>query len=412
MGQARPEIDHRATQRCPVNGAGPRATLRPGARRATLTLCSTLLLLSLALAAAAAPSLTWRPANNPGFGARANYAVGSLDVFAGQLYAGTWNAGGAQVWRSMDGQAWLPAGGGWSKQQVAILDGQSFAGHFYAATADDSGSGAEIWRTDGATWTPVVNGGFGDTGNRSISALAVFNSQLYAAAGNLTTGAEIWRSATGNAGSWRQVNTDGFGRGVTLEDITLAAVQGQLYAGVSRVLGGTFRAELWRSADGTDWQSVFTDGLGQPANEAVTALAEFSGALYLGLRNETTGGQVWRSADGTQWTPVFTDGLGQPRNSRPHGLLPCGAQLCVVFSQPEGITAGAEVWRSADGVTWEPIATGGWGDGDNRQAAYFNKAAAQFRNDLYIGTVNETDGGQVWATLNKTRQLYLPVATR
>ena len=52
---------------------------------------------------------------------------------------------------------------------------------------------------------------------------------------------------------------------------------------------------------------------------------------------------------------------------------------------------------------------GGWGDANNKNADYFDKAAASFNNSLYIGTGNDVVGGQIWQVL---RQLYLPLIMR
>ena len=71
-------------------------------------LLSTLLFVLVAplvLSAAGAPS-GWRQSNFSGFGNTANTNISALEVFSGQLYAGTWNNNGAQVWRSVDGSSW------------------------------------------------------------------------------------------------------------------------------------------------------------------------------------------------------------------------------------------------------------------------------------------------------------------
>jgi len=279
----------------------------------------------------------------------------------------------------------------WDAANLAVSDAQQFGSHLYFGTANENGG--EVWRTDGFGWQQVVAVGFGDDANYAVNALAVFGGHLYAATSNLTTGIEIWRSNTGDRDTWRQVNADGFGRGVTREDLTLAVFGQHLYAGVSRVVGATARAELWRSMDGTQWEAVFTNGLGDAGNSQLSALEEFQGQFYLGLRNETTGGQLWRSADGRYWERVFTDGLGVPGNSRLHGLLAKGDQFYLVVSN---VVTGAQVWRSTDGTAWEPVMQGGWGDPAHGFADYFDKAAAIFRGVLAVGTVNETLGGQVW----------------
>lgn len=348
----------------------------------------------------------WRQSNVSGFGIPQNTAISSLATFDGHLYAGTWNDNGAHVWRTAGGQAWSQFSPPWVKTNVAVNDMAPFDGHLYVCTGNESGG--EIWRTNGTAWERIGAGGFDDTGNYNLAALAVFDNRLYIATGNLTTGVEIWRSSTGNSGSWSQVNHDGFGHGVTWENATLDTFNDQLYAGVSRVVGGVQgRAELWRSANGVSWDPVFTNGLGNAASTDVSAMAEFGGYFYIGLRNETTGGQVWRSTNGTDFSPVFTNGLGKAANSRPYGLLVDAGQLYLVFSN---IATGAEVWQTPDGATWRPVMQGGWGKGArNGFADYFDKAATVFRDALYVGTVNDQDGGEIWQML---RQVYLPFVQR
>src|SRR4030067_3405000 len=100
---------------------------------------------------------------------------------------------------------------------------------------------------------------------------------------------------------------------------------------------------------------------------------------------------------------MFTGGLGKAANGRPYGLIVHGNYLYLVFSNDE---TGAEVWRSADGATWRPVMQGGWGDSNNWYADYFDKAAAEFQGQLYIGTLNWVNGGDIWMKLGG---IYLPV---
>jgi hypothetical protein len=323
----------------------------------------------------------WVQTNINGFGGVALY-VGTLDVFNSALYAGTWDG---QVWRAPDGQTWTDVTPSWSSP--AAFDAEVFGSYLYfgVGPAEDPG---EVWRTDGTTWQQVVSGGFGDASNSGVNALHVFSGALYAATVNGDTGTEIWRSATGNPGDWTQVNQDGFGGGGTPQDQTMDVYNGYLYVGLNR----SNAAELWRTPDGTTWTLVFTDGLA--ANiPTVSAMAEFGGQFYIGVRNVTTGGEVWRSGDGLNWTPVVTGGLGNPNNQRPYGLIVFDGRLYLVFCNT---VTGAEVWRSADGSVWEKVADGGWGDSNNGFVDYYDKGAAVFANRLYIGTMNGITGGEIW----------------
>ncbi len=351
----------------------------------------------------------WRQANINGFGDPNNSFISTLDVFGGQMYAGTWSA---RVWRTSNGQTWSPFQPGWS-ESTALYDTQPFSSFLYFGTYTDDGG--EIWRTDGISWTQVVSGGFGDANNLIINALAVYSDALYAATGNFPpaiggsgNGVEVWHSDSGGAGSWTQVNTDGFGAGPTWIDLTMDVYQNHLYIGLSRVTSsGGALAELWRTDNGVDWTPVFTDGLGVAANTYVAAMAEFKGAFYIALRNTATGGQVWRSTNGLNWTSVFTGGLGNPQNGRPYGLIPFDGYLYVVFNNP---ATGAEVWRTADGTNWHPVARDGWGDRNNMTADYFDKGAAVFNDRLYIGTANMANGGEIW--LLAYQKVFLPLVLR
>lgn len=363
-------------------------------------------------ARADSPPLGWQQSNTSGFGTPENSAIGALSVFEDQLYAGSWNENGAEVWRSEDGQSWTEFTPNWSVSNIEVSCARPFGNHLYVGTGNMSGG--EIWRTDGTSWKKVAQGGLGDANNYNFSACTVFKNALYTATGNIPpaiggtgNGVEVWRSFSGASGSWVQVNSDGFGAGPTWTDITMEVYQGYLYVGLSRVTPSNGAlAELWRSKDGTNWTPVFTDGLGEAGNTHLSAMAEFEGELYIAMRNSTTGGQVWRSADGLNWTPVFTDGLGNLANSRPYGLIVYANRLIVIFSN---VATGAEVWWTADGESWQQIATGGWGDSNNGFADYFDKAADIFHESLYIGTLNNADGGEIWRRLHLAN---LPVIVR
>jgi hypothetical protein len=143
----------------------------------------------------------WRQVNINGFGERQNECVSALDVFNGQMYAGTWAGLGqqAQVWHTADGQTWNQCTPSWPASNVAVLDTQAFGPYLYVGTGNQE-SGGEVWRTDGIAWTQVVSGGFSDV-NNGIDAFAVLSGAIYAATDNSVTGVEVWRSTTGDVSS-------------------------------------------------------------------------------------------------------------------------------------------------------------------------------------------------------------------
>ena len=362
---------------------------------------------SVALAATSATALGWIQVNQDGFGNSLN-SIASLEVYDGQLYAGTWSNDygnhAAQIWRATDGKNWYQVTPSWTVANGVVSDMQVFDSQLYVGIANDNGG--EIWRSsNGSTWVRVVGGGFGDINNYAANSLAVFSDTVIVATSNITSGVEIWSSVTGDSGDWIQVNSDGFGNGATTQDIIMDVFGDYIYVGLGRTNSGM--AELWRSNDGTTWNSVFTNGLGDSNNTNVSSMEEYMGYFYIGLRNVTTGGEVWRSSNGTNWTTVFTGGKGDIDNQRPYGLSNFNNNLYLTM---HNASTGAEVWESSDGVNWQVIADNSWGDLGNHFADYYDKANAIFNGGLYLGTLNTITGGEVWLYLSN--QIFLPLVIR
>lgn len=211
----------------------------------------------------------------------------------------------------------------------------------------------------------------------------------------------IYRSSSGDAGSWSPVVSDGFGNNGVGGDTSIYVYGDYLYVGLNR----NEVAELWRTDDGTDWNPVFTNGLATN-NSNVSSIANFGGTLYIGLRNVVNGGEVWRSTNGTYFTSVFTGGLGNPDDKRPYGMYVFNDRLYLLMTN---IVTGDEVWCTADGTNWEQVGFGGWGDANNIYSNYYGKGAAVFNNSLFFGTGNSGNGGEIWQLLN---QIYLPLVVR
>lgn len=54
--------------------------------------------------------------------------------------------------------------------------------------------------------------------------------------------------------------------------------------------------------------------------------------------------------------------------------------------------AGADLYKTQDGVTWYPVTLNGFGDVGN----YGFRTLVSVGNDLYVGTANPFDGLEVW----------------
>jgi hypothetical protein len=232
----------------------------------------------------------------------------------------------------------------------------------YAGTWNVSDShGGEIWRSstgDSGSWSRVVQNGFNDdTNNSGIQSAAVYNNYLYAGTGNHNTGGEVWRTSDGT--SWIQVNTDGFGDQYNYR-IVLKPFNEYLYAGTYNYWDSDNPGcELWRCqvCDGSDWSQVpIAKGFGDTENRWIQAMTVYENMLYAFTMNSSTGVEVWRSTYGVNWIQFNQDGFGDSSN---------------VYVVDWGVT--------------------------------------EFDETIYLGTSNWAHGGEIWMI---PELIYLPLIVR
>ncbi len=340
----------------------------------------------------------WEQVNSNGFGDPQTSEVAALGAFNGYLYAGAHNPvdpeplfDGAQIFRAQDGMTWTAVtqpgfGIAHDIAPPAILDLTVFNGRLYASTGRGDGPG-QIWRTlNGVTWAPMVIHGFNNPDTRDVGALAEYGGMIYAGASNLVSGAQIWRSFTGDSNTWQAVTPPAStmaGAGVT----SFALFDGALWA----VVESEAPVEIWYSYGG-DWAVAVNDGFGDGETTMTGGMAEFMGQLYVGAGNALNGAQLWRTSDGAIWQPAITPGFGDPNNQAVETVFVFQHQLYVGTRNTQ---TGAELWRSNNGADWEQVNPDGFGDSNNTGSNRSN-AAADFLNQLYVGTSNLVDGGELW----------------
>jgi len=129
--------------------------------------------------------------------------------------------------------------------------------------------------------------------------------------------------------------------------VTLQAFNGYLYAGTLNEEASDPGAELWRCQDcgGSDWEQVpIAKGLGDPASYDFSALIAFDGAMYGLLSNDATGMQIWRTANGLDWEQDAPHGLGTSSNH------PCGDNSVALFGDrlflgTQNGAHGGQIWK-------------------------------------------------------------------
>jgi formylglycine-generating enzyme required for sulfatase activity/sugar lactone lactonase YvrE len=263
-----------------------------------------------------------------------------------------------------------------------------FNGQLYAGTGNWTDGAARVWRTgDGSNWTAVSEIGFGaayTTTNRAVIGMAVFNNQLYAGTGWGGGLGQLWRSSNGT--TWEQITGNGLGESSGSFG-TFAVYSNTLYAGTCGD-GSDGGAQIWRSATGNSlsWTNVVTAGNTTTNNTCVTSLKVFDDGLYAAVENSTDGAQIWRSTTGNSgsWVQVNGSGSGSTGGFAAfNGYLYIGTYNDVT---------GAQLWRSSNGTTWVPVMSNGFGDVNNFKV----ESLYVFEDALYAATDNAVSGLEVW----------------
>ncbi len=318
------------------------------------------------------------------------------------LYAGTMAAHSPSLWRSATGEP-----GSWEwvhtfSEQTGSVRGliSHDDGLLYMSTTAPGdiapGGIGTIWATDGVTFTSVVTDGFGNPANAGVTALSSFNGCLYAGTYNPTTGYEVWklRCTSFPDAPPQQIVRGGAGYAHDEAVMSLRVFQGYLYLGTGIPLGynpdtrhGPRGCSVLRIGPDDQWESIvgkqqahplsgYGAGFGWYLNAYCWYMQEYDDHLYLGtwdlsrtiaflgeraedvappfkpLLNELVarpqdwgspmGGDLYRTADGVHWEPIFLNGLGNPDN---HGIRTLEPTPLGLFVGTENPFTRLEVWR-------------------------------------------------------------------
>ena len=142
----------------------------------------------------------------------------------------------------------------------------------------------------------------------------------YLYAGTMGRVAAIWRTSTGEPGSWEQVwssETEGSVR-------MMAEHKGLLYLALANEIPGTEQIGKIYATDGQDIWPIIEDSFGNPENTGVMSLISFNNWLYAGTANKTTGYEIFKleGPDG-QTTPVKILDHGGPSSVNQSAITVC-----------------------------------------------------------------------------------------
>ncbi len=344
------------------------------------------------LAAFASPVLaqtTWCPLDVGGFGDPGNMLTTLAIEYGGELYVGTYNPSGAELWR-YDG-SWHPVSTPIPANNSALLTAVVHQGDLVVGTVNEV-SGAEVWRFDGvSTWTQDGAAGLGAGADApAVDRLAVFGTELVAGLANDLLGTQV---RAYQSGAWGQVNVDGFGCGTDNEEAYgLIEYAGKLYA----TTGNDKGCQVWEWDGVNPWQRLDLGGVGcgpggfgaggaQTGAHAMEVLGT-PPALWVGTEH-SGGAEVWRY-DGA-WSQVGVGGLGDSDNFIVHDFEELGG---VIYASTENDFSGCQVWAYDAG--WTRVDPGGgFGVGANNEIAF---ELGTHAGQLIATTLNVATGAEVW----------------
>jgi hypothetical protein len=290
------------------------------------------------------------------------------------------------------------------------IDGlEPFGGYLYASTAMQTGTkrGTQVWRSatgDPGTWVRVNEPGFGQPANQNFKDMIAFAGLLCGGTGNhgdedIAPGAQVWCTDgvtpdPGRAGQllWTQRNRSGFGQAGNVKIWSSAVHGGVLYFGLeARNEDGS----VWRTASIDDpdaWEQVFAPVDAGLEASRVDVLQGFNGNVYIGMEVPRKGVRILRSESGDRhtWQPVVVDGFGSDTSGR--FISDASTELGgALYVGVLDNVRGASVWRTYDGRAWSRVAPYGFGD-----PATFAAELMAFNGNLYAWTSNYVVGQGVW----------------
>jgi hypothetical protein len=293
-------------------------------------------------------------------------------------------------------------------------------------------------------WVKVCLDGFvgPESNNTEIPYLAVFNGYLYASTLNYEQGFEVWKTNATDSNNdgvyeWKQVIKDGFGDTWNQWGMTMEVFNNHLYVGTAvgvgmviknNTIAGTRPSDLIRLDKNDNAELVMGSyvaydpvegyptvrtplskwpaGFGNPLNVYVWHMEVHSGVLYLG---------TFDMCGFLKYIPEIVDSVFTPEQIEQYKTQMITPEVQALLQQyPEYETkikgllekletadiqtliayidqnfAGADLWKTSDGINWKPVTLNGF---DNPNNYGIRRLMSVSNCYLIVGTANPFTG--------------------
>lgn len=345
---------------------------------------------------------TYRAVDSEGKGRRSTYLYAATQGVESVLWRS--KSGDYGDWEAVFSTADAKKGGdeinfGASIRWFAEHKGKLYLG-FAFDTFEEEPPPGEIWVSeDGLNFEPVIQDGFGNPNNRGIEFLISWNDWLYAGTKNDVEGYEVWKldGPEKGVGPIRVIRG-----GATDPRNEIAGTpvifKGHLYIGSiiffgfnPRQLQGFKGCDIIRLDTNDEWEVVvgpnslsgYDSGFNHFTNAYCWWMEEYDGWLYA---------STWDQGTVLSWMldnlPALIEFI---QNAQAQGK-----QLEIPLETfYEWTHAGADIFRTNDGVHWYPVTIDGFGDPGNYG---WRTMEATPDGYLFVGSANPVDGLEVWRT--------------
>jgi hypothetical protein len=341
----------------------------------------------------------WEMVGEPGIGDVRNWHL-QVYTWHERLYVTTQKSDTFSLWVSENGETLNQIQGDWSEKgypSLTVIDDKLFL--FIDSHEED---GLQAWySSDGMQFERVFEKGLDDPTNAGIIGFQSLDTislkgWTYFGMWNLTKGGEIWRTKDGL--KWEKSAVGGLGNPKNSSLAPQLVFNDYLYITVLPYVPNQYNAkgvEVFRTADGEQWEIVVEDGFGLGENQATWAwLMAYHDALYLlttnndprGFSFTPTGFRLWKSLDGKAWQQVGDPGFGNPNNF----MLGGNVIRDVFYLAPCNLKDGNQLWRSSDGENWELFFTA--------PPSETNQGSGLFEvgDSLIFSTNDPVEGIKIW----------------
>lgn len=316
------------------------------------------------------------------WGERAVYAASGTSVVPGRL-----------LLKSVNGTDWEevttpPEMTGSDSRSMAVHNGRLYIGPAsFGATAS-----ASVWATDdpGDTGSWRLVGDFTEEEpgtNVAVVSMTTFNGYLYAGTQNDEAGFQVWRSdarspADPAFGEWTRIINHGGGDMASTRALTMTVFDERLYVGSSMfplypespyiLLPKGF--ELFRVGTDDTYEFLIGDRIARKHPEGCSILREPLSEFGGGFGN-VFNIYCWamQAFDGVLYLGTFD------MNSIFYYLF--------IGSEPDDSMTGTDLWKTVDGIHWEPITLNGFHNPGN-----YGVRSMLATDSLFLGTANPFGG--------------------